>query len=297
MKPLKKKFHNFTNMNLHFLNTETGYYPESFASFRYYNPALSQWLSTDPLAEKYPGMSPYTHTADNPVMLTDPDGREVIPTNDLRNNDSVYSLFILTSKNSVFRNVMKSFYANQNHVYIHLSQLKDKAGNPTGFTNIATTQSYKSKNNPVGKFGIHRIILNKDLLSSDGVLRVDKTFVFMALLHEGIHARMYERYRQSKFKGFPGYKDFFKRGGEAHHNQMGAFNRQELIDGMKEFDKQSRMAGETIPEYHNDEWYEAMSWYGLRRTQAWEDFRKKNPDKAIKISRLIHQQIIRNKKT
>ena len=43
---------------------------------RYYNPALSQWLSTGPLAEKYPGMSPYTYTADNPVMLTDPDGRE-----------------------------------------------------------------------------------------------------------------------------------------------------------------------------------------------------------------------------
>ena len=63
-------------MNLHFLNTETGYYPESFASFRYYNPALSQWLSTDPLAEKYPGISPYTYTADNPVMLTDRDGRE-----------------------------------------------------------------------------------------------------------------------------------------------------------------------------------------------------------------------------
>jgi len=98
-------------------------------------------------------------------------------------------------------------------------------------------------------------------------------------------------------KDFRGIKIFFKRGGEAHHNQMGAFNRQELIDGMKEFDKQLRMAGETIPEYHNDEWYEAMSWYGLRRTQAWEDFRKKNPDKAIKISRLIHQQIIRNKKT
>ena len=51
-------------MNLYFLNTETGYYPESFASFRYYNPSLSQGLSTDPLAEKYPGMSLYAYTAD-----------------------------------------------------------------------------------------------------------------------------------------------------------------------------------------------------------------------------------------
>ncbi len=35
----------------------------------YYNPTLSQGFSTDPLAEKYPGISPYTYTADNPVML------------------------------------------------------------------------------------------------------------------------------------------------------------------------------------------------------------------------------------
>jgi len=41
----------------------------------YYNPFLPQWLSTtDPLAEKYPNFSPYTYTADNPVMLVDPKG-------------------------------------------------------------------------------------------------------------------------------------------------------------------------------------------------------------------------------
>ena len=69
-------------MNLHFLNMETGYcygvYPDNFGSVRYYNPSLSQGLSTGPLAEKYPEMSPYTYTAGNPVMLTDPDGEDPI---------------------------------------------------------------------------------------------------------------------------------------------------------------------------------------------------------------------------
>ena len=46
-------------------------------SARHYNSALSIWLSVDPLADKYPGLSPYTYCADNPVKLVDPDGRTV----------------------------------------------------------------------------------------------------------------------------------------------------------------------------------------------------------------------------
>ena len=43
---------------------------------RYYNPRISQFYATDPLAEKYPNFSPYTYTADNPVMLVDTDGKD-----------------------------------------------------------------------------------------------------------------------------------------------------------------------------------------------------------------------------
>ena len=44
---------------------------------RHYNSALSIWLSVDPLADKYPGVSPYTYCADNPVRLVDADGRDI----------------------------------------------------------------------------------------------------------------------------------------------------------------------------------------------------------------------------
>lgn len=52
-------------------DAETGY---SYFGARYYSSDLSIWLSVDPMADKYPSMSPYTYCADNPVMLVDPNG-------------------------------------------------------------------------------------------------------------------------------------------------------------------------------------------------------------------------------
>ncbi|MDD6582291.1 MAG: hypothetical protein PUF10_06415 [Bacteroidales bacterium] len=43
---------------------------------RHYHPALSIWLSVDPMSDKYPGVSPYTYCANNPVRLVDADGRD-----------------------------------------------------------------------------------------------------------------------------------------------------------------------------------------------------------------------------
>ncbi|MDL2262919.1 hypothetical protein LJC11_05405 [Bacteroidales bacterium OttesenSCG-928-I21] len=44
---------------------------------RYYDSDVSIWLSVDPLASKYPSLSPYVYCANNPVMLVDPDGRSI----------------------------------------------------------------------------------------------------------------------------------------------------------------------------------------------------------------------------
>ena len=52
-------------------DTETGY---SYFGSRYYSSDLSIWLSVDPMAGKYPGLSPYTYCADNPVRCMDPNG-------------------------------------------------------------------------------------------------------------------------------------------------------------------------------------------------------------------------------
>ena len=44
---------------------------------------MTMWLSVDPMADKYPNISPYAYCAWNPVKLVDPDGRKKHLYNDL----------------------------------------------------------------------------------------------------------------------------------------------------------------------------------------------------------------------
>ncbi len=44
---------------------------------RMYDPDLARWTTPDPLAEKYPGISPYAYCNDNPVNFVDPDGEDI----------------------------------------------------------------------------------------------------------------------------------------------------------------------------------------------------------------------------
>ncbi len=55
-------------------DSETGL---SYFGARYYSSDLSIWLSVDPMASKYPSLSPYVYCADNPVRLVDPNGEEI----------------------------------------------------------------------------------------------------------------------------------------------------------------------------------------------------------------------------
>ena len=59
---------------------ETGY---GYFGARYMDHELmTMWLSVDPMADKYPSISPYAYCAWNPVKLVDPDGNEAIDNDD-----------------------------------------------------------------------------------------------------------------------------------------------------------------------------------------------------------------------
>ena len=69
---------------------ETGY---GYFGARYMDHELmTMWLSVDPMADKYPGISPYAYCAWNPVKLVDPDGRELVLTGESENVNSLLKI-------------------------------------------------------------------------------------------------------------------------------------------------------------------------------------------------------------
>jgi RHS repeat-associated protein len=44
---------------------------------RMYDPRIVRWFAVDPLAMKYPDLSPYAFVANSPILFIDPNGKEI----------------------------------------------------------------------------------------------------------------------------------------------------------------------------------------------------------------------------
>ena len=72
------------------LHAETSF---SYFGARYYDSdILTGWLSVDPMADKYPSLSPYAYCAWNPIKLMDPDGEEIWILTNIYTNERVRCL-------------------------------------------------------------------------------------------------------------------------------------------------------------------------------------------------------------
>jgi len=102
-------------------DAETGF---SYFGARYYDSDLSGlFLSIDPMADKYPSLSPYVYCAWNPVKLVDPDGNEVNPIfstegNLLGTDNKGYSGRAIVLEESSFRQGMNHKEAESKGTYL-----------------------------------------------------------------------------------------------------------------------------------------------------------------------------------
>ena len=62
---------------------------------RFYDPANARWHVVDPRAEKYYDHSPYNYCLNNPVLLIDPNGDTITPSEALINDKMAYASYNL----------------------------------------------------------------------------------------------------------------------------------------------------------------------------------------------------------
>ena len=100
--------------------------PSPSPSARHYNSDLSIWLSVDPMSDKYPGVSPYTYCANNPVKLVDKDGEFPITTH----QKLVFYTFFYSRLDAwdLFKLVigtgLTADIANMSNSHVHLDNMK-----------------------------------------------------------------------------------------------------------------------------------------------------------------------------
>ena len=106
-------------------DSETGF---SYFGARYYDSdILTSWLSVDPLADKYPNISPYAYCAWNPVKLVDPNGEDWYET---EAGKIQYTTKIISKsdfeKSNIKGRYLGKTYTSKNKYYSLFGQVVDK---------------------------------------------------------------------------------------------------------------------------------------------------------------------------
>ena len=147
------------------------------------------WLSVDPLADKYPNISPYAYAAWNPVKYIDPDGREITITGE----DGITITYVPGENYEGNNGFTKDTYTK-------LNQLNDMFSNTDFMSSIVNSHdiyNISSKESMVE--GTHSF--------KDGVINIGTTCSIDGIGHELFHA----------------YQDTKGQGGASIHNEVEAY--------------------------------------------------------------------------
>ena len=111
---------------------ETGY---GYFGARYMDHELmTMWLSVDPLADKYPGISPYAYCAWNPVKLVDPNGEKPVFVNGYlgfgapEGGEKYWSPSFVRGAKKFFNDYTKPYFTNVEHSMFSSAKSRQKNG-------------------------------------------------------------------------------------------------------------------------------------------------------------------------
>jgi RHS repeat-associated protein len=76
---------------------------------RFYDATLARWSVLDPKADKYYSFSPYNYCLNTPLILVDPDGQDVKPTNAFANDKNTSAGMNLFLKSNVAKRLLSKF--------------------------------------------------------------------------------------------------------------------------------------------------------------------------------------------
>jgi len=165
------------------LDSETGLY---YYGARYYDPRVSLWLNVDPLAEKYPHVSPYTYTLNNPIKFIDPDGQDIIISYGVNNKQNIK----LSSVNDIqkLKQIKNSFVQS---VYQALNTMKTqedviKALNSKNTVHIVRTTMGSEFNDFI------QTILWNETLGLEGLTTKEILSPASVLVHELNHFNLWD---------------------------------------------------------------------------------------------------------
>ena len=108
-------------------DSETGF---SYFGARYYDSdILTSWLSVDPMADKYPNISPYAYCAWNPVKLVDPDGEDWDLSNLTETQKEIFdkNVDFLSQKSPLFKEIYNQLTASSIVYSVSIGQTQGNA--------------------------------------------------------------------------------------------------------------------------------------------------------------------------
>ena len=165
----------------HERDRETGL---DYRGARYYDSDVARFLSLDPLAAKYPSMSPYNYVAGNPIIFIDPDGKDVLPTAKFLASDFNAVLNELRTNNDAFNKYFGVFYTNPNmNITLDLDNTK-MTGSGWGKTFNSAEPGTNSKGGTYLKKLNSRVYFREDLEPWTKLSQLGKTAL---LVHEFLH--------------------------------------------------------------------------------------------------------------